>query len=354
MNELSDTHRTQETASAEGAELNRNLRTTNMHRTMSAVLFAFCALSIPVAHAGEADPKAFVQPKVHELKPQDVIWILGDSTTADGVHPAGYVRLVEQAIQEQLPDHKIVVIGKGVPMKKSRSLGPHVETIKALAKADPKSRREQMPTVVIFNYGLNDQGFTPATNALEVYTENIRQAITELQAVGVTPMPCATTARGSIDRMPMKPYADATRAVAAELKCPFIDLHSTHVAHILTHSDKDGRFALGMSPTRDGTHLTSRGETLSATAILRAFGLKPEWRKYQLRVSPGHATKVTADPAQTLYEPGTKVTLTAEIPAGFEFRGWVFGDGIPVSTEKTVTITMDRHIIIWPDVVKPR
>jgi hypothetical protein len=189
--------------------------------------------------------------------------------------------------------------------------------------------------VAIINLGLNDS--KSGTNALASYSENLRWAVTQLRSLKVTPMLCTPTAWRGLNQT--KGYADVARQVAAELKAPLIDLYAAHADAIVG----------GAKPTRDGTHLNGLGETLSASAILRAFGLKPEWQKYQLRVAihlRGKG-KITVTPDQQTFGPGTKVTLNVEPEAGFVFNGWAID---AEGKEKTLMITMDRHRIILADV----
>jgi hypothetical protein len=86
---------------------------------------------------------AFDQPKVYELKTNDQVLILGDSTTADGLLPAGYVPLTDQAQREQRPDLHVKVDGIGYAMSTSADVlerfMPMVD--QRLAKANP-------PTVI--------------------------------------------------------------------------------------------------------------------------------------------------------------------------------------------------------------
>jgi len=64
--------------------------------------------------AGSGTLAAFDQPQIYQLKPQDQVLILGDSTTADGVRtPGTYVRLLDQAQHEQIPDLGVVIRGLG-------------------------------------------------------------------------------------------------------------------------------------------------------------------------------------------------------------------------------------------------
>jgi hypothetical protein len=133
------------------------------------------------------------------------------------------------------------------------------------------------------------------------------------------------------------------------------------------------------------------GEVCSASTILKAFGLKPEWKKYQLRItarrngwstkveggcgSPitGNSTSALAEPAlreakpdlenpkgrfghmdnlwivnwptdQAAYAPGTKVMLKLAPATGKTFHHWADFDGlVPKDTPPSLIVAMDGH-----------
>ena len=312
---------------------------------------------------------ALEQPKVYDLKPNERILILGDSTTYDGTSHGGYVRLAEQGIQEQSPDLKVVIRSWGgyglplVPENPAKRL-PFAEQWKALL-GHPNA-----PTTVMINLGLNDSKEGNVPN----YEKWLRQYVVELRGIKMNVVLCTPTLWGGLDQM--KPYAEAVRRVATEMKCPLIDLYAAHAA----------AFEQKKSTRRDGAHLNMAGEVCSATAILKAFGLKAEWKKYQLRITigregcatgieggafggpfTGNPKSVLADPPaqptpaselenpknlwlanwsaqQPAYAPGTKVTLRLDPASGRVFHSWTdFQGQIPNNAPETLTITMDEH-----------
>lgn len=330
---------------------------------------------------------AFEQPPIYQLKPKDQVLILGDSTTAGGVLVGGYVRLVDQAQNEQRPDQGIVVRGighSGATMTDMLNGLPGLKTLFAKPAA---------PSVVIVNFGLNDSKGGEVN--VPAFTESVRKMVEALQQYKVTVILCTPTTWGGLTQT--KSYAEAVRTVAAELKIPLIDLYATHADHI-TSNTKDGQYLSGTNPTTDGTHLSMVGETLSASAILQGLGLKPTWQRYQLRLSMGRVKKLSSkgkikvvpDQAsnvqsftnfdwtniaygkgfeflpnvadipnpgewhanwptkQASFASGTKVALAFEPDADHTFVGWESKGG-PVITETspTLNITMDRHLWIF-------
>jgi hypothetical protein len=229
----------------------------------------------------------------------------------------------------------------------------------------------------MINLGLNDSKGGEAN--VPVYEKWVRQYVEELRGIKMNVILCTPTLWGGLN--PTKSYAAAVRRVANEMKCPLIDLNAAHA----------DAFEQKKPLTRDGVHLNTAGEVLSASTILRAFGLKAEWKRYQLRISArrnGWSTKVEgwcggpltgntkcvlADPAlpeakpelenpkgkfghldclwianwptqQAAYAPGTKVTLKLDPASGRIFHHWADWDGLlPKDAPATLTIIMDGH-----------
>ncbi|MEI8122994.1 MAG: hypothetical protein WCI20_13185 [bacterium] len=86
-------------------------------RPLFCLAMLFCLAGSGVAHA-------FEQPKVYDLKPKDQVMIIGDSTSTDAYDVAGYVRLVDQAINEQIPEMGVVVRASAGTFLKAFGLKP--------------------------------------------------------------------------------------------------------------------------------------------------------------------------------------------------------------------------------------
>lgn len=100
------------------------------------ILTTLCAIST-AAHAETA---------ATPLKKDDRIVFLGDSITAGGVKPGGYVTLIKDSIAAAHPDLGIEVIGAGVS-------GNKVPNLQARLEKDVISKK---PTIVFIYIGIND------------------------------------------------------------------------------------------------------------------------------------------------------------------------------------------------------
>ena len=330
-----------------------------MKTSILSLLAALAALAL----AGTAS--AYEQPKVYDLKPNERVLIIGDSTTYDGNTVGGYVRLVDQGIQEQAPERKAAFrscAGYGATMaperpEKRQTYGDYLK---------PFLGHPNAPTTVMFNLGLNDSGRGEAF--VPTYEKWVRLYVEELRAIKLNVILCTPTLGAGSS------YVEAVRRVATEMKCPLIDLNAAHTAALLQKK----------STRRDPLHLNMTGDILSASTILKGFGLKAEWKKYQLRVSSrpntyatsvegwcgaplnGNTKCVVVEPAlsegkpeleklslwnanwpteQAAYAPGTKVTLKLDPASGRIFHHWGdFGDNLlPKDAPATLTIIMDGH-----------
>ena len=297
---------------------------------------------------------AFDQPQVYTLKAKDHVVIFGDSTTAEGIRPTGYVELLKQAIGEQIPDQGVKVSAICRNTRATSSLmGPT-----GWVQKDCKSllNSDQPPTLAIIVLGLNDSKGGP--KGVEPYVANLRESVGLLRDMKQTVVLVTPSTWGGLTQT--KPYAEACRTLATEMKCLLIDLYAVHADHIVANT-KDGKFLPGTKPTWDDVHLSVVGNTLSASAILRAIGLKPVWQKYQLQVSArpvgiayqaGKAS-ISVQPVQPFYAPGTKITLTMQPEAGHAFNRWyTFEQAEIKETTPALTFTIDRHMWIIGE-VKP-
>ena len=307
-----------------------------MQRTITLILLTVLAL-------GQTTLSAFEQPAVQQLTAKDHIVIFGDSTTVGGSGPAGYVQLLIQALNEQVPGVKVGAICKN-SRASSTLLGPGGWI---LGKFEELRKAEPVPTISIIVLGLNDRD-------VEAYAKNLREAVGLLRERKQTVILTTPTLHANLDNT--KPRAEAARALATELKCPLIDLGAAYT-HYATKNMKDGKFlpGTGLYDSEDpviGLHLGVLGEALSARTILQGLGLKPEWKMNQIRLTVKGKGQIKSDPAPTGdkgregYAPGTKVTLTFTPEAGFKFSRWFNFEGTVKETTDKLTVTMDRPMWI--------
>jgi lysophospholipase L1-like esterase len=200
-------------------------------------------------------------PKV-TLKKGDRIVFLGDSITAGGVGPKGYITVMKNA----LADKGVELIGAGVSGNKVPDLQRRVDR-------DVIARK---PNVVFIYIGINDVWHgekDPARGtSKEKFEEGLKEVIGKIQAAGATVILCTPTVIGEkkaganlLDAR-LDEYADVSRKVAREMKVPLCDLRKAFVEHLKTNNPDDKERGV---LTGDRVHLNDAGNKLVAETMLR-------------------------------------------------------------------------------------
>ncbi|HEY3902152.1 MAG TPA: rhamnogalacturonan acetylesterase [Chthoniobacter sp.] len=132
----------------------------------------------------------------------------------------------------------------------------------------------EKPQYVLIQFGHNDSHAKEkpeATDAATDYREYLRQYVKEAREIGakpvfVTPMCRRTfTADGKLEDN-LAPYADAMKAVAAELKVPVVDLHETS-SELYLKLGPEKCLDLANKPG-DATHFNEKGAKAMAELVM--------------------------------------------------------------------------------------
>ncbi|MFT4177100.1 MAG: rhamnogalacturonan acetylesterase [Luteolibacter sp.] len=153
-----------------------------------------------------------------------------------------------------------------------------------------KKALDTKPDWVLIQFGHNDQpgkGPKRETDPQTTYRENLKRYITEAQAIGAKPVLVTSLTRrnfnskGKIDPLNLivgsdnakgelvkdylNGYVEATRAVAAEMKVPLIDLNARSIEEMNRIGPKA---AASYNPrSNDKTHLSSKGAEETAKLV---------------------------------------------------------------------------------------
>jgi lysophospholipase L1-like esterase len=204
------------------------------------------------------------------LKKGDRIVFLGDSITAGGVGPKGYVTLIKNQVNEKKKDLGIEIIGAGVSGNK----------VPDLQKRLQKSVLDKNPTLVVIYIGINDvwhgendpkRGTSP-----DAYEAGLKDIIGKIHSAGARVVLCTPTVIGELpgggNKLDAKldQYAAISRKVAGETKVTTLcDLRKAFADHLAAHnSDKKEKGVL----TGDRVHLNEAGNRLVAETILKCLG----------------------------------------------------------------------------------
>jgi lysophospholipase L1-like esterase len=227
------------------------------------MLFAVVICAAVPAPLWAADEPAY------KLQKGDTILFLGDSITAGGVGPKGYITIIKNTLNEKHPDLGLKFIGAGISGNKVPDLQKRVE----------KDVVDKKPNVVFIYIGINDvwHGLdNPAKGTPpDKYEAGLKEVIGKITAGGAKVILCTPTVIGEKGDGSNKAdakldeYADISRKVAKELKVPVCDLRKEFVAYEKEHN-KDNK-EKGVL-TGDTVHLNDAGNKVVAEAMLKMLG----------------------------------------------------------------------------------
>ena len=225
-------------------------------RARLAFLLPAVALSLAAATKA-ADPPP--------LKKGERLVFLGDSITAGGVRPTGYVTLVKNALAEKHKDLGVEVIGAGVSGNKVPDLQRRLD----------KDVLAKKPTLVVIYIGINDvwhgekdpaRGTPP-----DKFEAGLKEVIGKVKDGGGRVVLCTPTVIGekkpgtnSLDAK-LDQYAEISRKVAKETGVPLCDLRKAFQDHLAKHNPDDKHKGV---LTTDRVHLNDAGNKLVADTIL--------------------------------------------------------------------------------------
>ncbi|MDH4203439.1 MAG: GDSL-type esterase/lipase family protein, partial [Phycisphaerae bacterium] len=209
------------------------------------------------------------------LKDNDTIVFLGDSITAAGVKPTGYVTLTSQGIAKAYPDLNIQVVGAGI--------GGH--KVPDCQKRLDRDVLQKKPTIVVIYIGINDvwhwthpkvvarggKGTTP-----EVFERGLKEMIQTINHVGARAILCTPTVIGEkpdgsnpLDKM-LDEYSEISRKVAKDTGSQLLDLRKAFIAYLKEHNPNHAEKGI---LTTDGVHMNDDGNRVLTRLVLDALNV---------------------------------------------------------------------------------
>ncbi len=216
------------------------------------------------------------------VKNGDTIAFLGDSITAGGAKPGGYVALVMDALKKEGLDVSSVPAGKS---------GHRSNDMLARLEADVISKKPQWMTLScgvndVWHFKLRLGKRTFQGVPLEDYKANIIAIIDKAQAANIKVMILTSTMIGEDSERELNknliPYNDFLRGLAKTKNCLLADLSNDMQEALKKIPDEKGpanMFGEGKyrdiknKLTTDGCHMNAKGNIMMAKGVLRAFGL---------------------------------------------------------------------------------
>lgn len=202
------------------------------------------------------------------LKAGDRIVFLGDSITQAGARPGGYVSQVRDALNEQMADLKVEVIGAGISGNKVPDLQARLE----------KDVLAQKPTVVVIYIGINDVWHSTrnAGTPKDVFEAGLNDLIKKITDAQARVILCTASVIGektdgsnSLDGM-LEEYCAISRKVAEANKVQLLDLRKLFIEHLKVSNPEGKPHSI---LTTDGVHLNGAGDRFVAECMLGALGV---------------------------------------------------------------------------------
>lgn len=230
-----------------------------------ATLLAGCGTDPSV----DPDPPGGVQESANRAPSQGRARIIffGDSITAGGVYPNGYVSIFDRTIRYLYPNYDIEVIGSGVE-------GNRVTDLLKRLDRDVLSKE---PTHVVVYVGVNDVGSSPppgGNTGVVAYRRGLGELVSRIQGAGAEAIVCTTgvigenVTKATDENRLLDTYAQVAREVAASSGSRVCDLRAAFTGY-LKRFNPDG-LREGVL-TVDGIHLNDSGNRFVARQILNTF-----------------------------------------------------------------------------------
>jgi lysophospholipase L1-like esterase len=200
------------------------------------------------------------------LKKGDRIVFLGDSITAAGAGPKGYITLIKSELNEKHKDLGIEIIGAGISGHKVPDLQGRLE----------RDVLKKKPTLVFIYIGINDvwhDDFNPPRGTpKDKYEAGLKDLIERVTSSGARVILCTPSVIGEKTDGSNKhdarldEYAAISRKVAQEKKVPVCDLRKAFLEYLKENNkeNKDKGVLTG-----DRVHLNEAGNKLVAETMLK-------------------------------------------------------------------------------------
>ena len=197
------------------------------------------------------------------VKNGQTIAFLGDSITAGGVAPLGYVTMVVSGLEAN--GVKVAKVPAGISGHKSNQMLERLQ----------RHVIDKKPDWMTLSCGVNDVWHGKRGVPLEQYKKNITEIVTRAQKAGIKVMILTSTMitedPKAANNVKLADYNKFLVELAKAQECLLADLNADMQA-ILAEAAKAGQRP-GRILTRDGVHMNPLGNAMMARGILRAFGL---------------------------------------------------------------------------------
>ncbi|MBI1331436.1 MAG: lipolytic protein G-D-S-L family [Armatimonadetes bacterium] len=208
------------------------------------------------------------------------IVFMGDSITAAGTSPKGYITVIGQTLKTAYPNHPFELIGVGIGGQKAPDMHARFK----------KDVIDQHPDLVTISVGVNDvwhdfrdpawthrvpTGDSGRGVKLDLHLKELQAMVTEAKDAGIKVMILSPTVIyediNCDENKRLNGYVDAQRKLAKENHVAFVELNKEFKVVLSAYQKEAGPSQLLL--TVDGVHMNDQGNALMANSVLRAMGV---------------------------------------------------------------------------------
>lgn len=208
------------------------------------------------------------------------IVFMGDSITAAGTSPKGYITVMGKTLKELYPTHSFELIGVGIGGQKAPDMH-------ARFKRDVIDKH---PDLVTISVGVNDvwhdfrdfeknrrisEGNSGRGVKLDIHIRELEAMVTEAKAAGIKVVMISPTViyedLNCDENKRLSSYVDAQQKLAKKHQVPFVNLNKSFKTAISGYQKVAGETQLLL--TDDGVHMNDQGNALMAYDVLRTMGV---------------------------------------------------------------------------------
>ena len=195
------------------------------------------------------------------LRESERIVFFGDSLTAGGAGPVGWVTLVSEALKKKHPQKKLEFINAGISG----------DTIQDLLDRFEEDILGENPTLIVLYIGINDIW---RNSSSETFQKDFKELLEKIASTDSRLLVCTVSVIGEnitgereVD-VRLDKAAEIQRQLASEKNIPICDLRKAFVDYLKFNNKTNRSYGI---LTNDEVHLNQEGQRLVSESVLKVI-----------------------------------------------------------------------------------